>query len=91
MRKNGGQWAYATKNGTRHKLVARAYVNHLRQRHKLLPKPCEICGKLEVEVHHNDYENALDIRWLCSEHHDALERWLRMKRKKSVDRNKRLP
>jgi len=82
IKAQGGAWAYETKMGNRHKLVARAYVNHLVQRGKLKPKPCEVCGKLETEAHHNSYENALDIRWLCMEHHDALERWLRMKKKK---------
>lgn len=91
MKSKGGQWAYSTMRGTRHKLVARAYVNHLVQRHQLIPQPCEVCGNLEVEAHHNSYENPLDIRWICKEHHDALERWIRMKRKKSVDRTPALP
>lgn len=81
LKARGGQWAYAESKGNRHKLVARAYVNHLVQRRKLIPKPCEVCGRLEVEAHHNTYEDPLDIRWLCSEHHDALERWLFKKRK----------
>lgn len=85
IKKQGGQWAYYTRRGSRHKLVARAYVNHLRQRGKIQKKPCEVCGKLETEAHHNSYENALDIRWLCEEHHDALEAWKRMKSRKGVD------
>lgn len=88
IKSRGGIWAYATSRGLRHKLVARAYVNHLIYTHKLARQPCEVCGKLEVEAHHNSYENALDIRWLCEEHHQALERWIRMKRKKGVDRTK---
>jgi hypothetical protein len=32
-------------------------------------KPCEVCGAEEVEAHHDNYEKALDIRWLCRQHH----------------------
>lgn len=85
IKSKGGAWAYATNRGQRHKMVARAYVNTLLQRNQLERKPCEVCGKLETEAHHNSYENPLDIRWLCKEHHDALERWIRAHRKKDVD------
>lgn len=81
LKSKGGQWAYASSRGQRHKLVARRYVMTMIERGKLKRKPCEVCGRLEVEAHHNTYEDPLDIRWLCSEHHDALERWLFKKRK----------
>jgi len=84
LKSRGGAWAYAAQRGVRHKLVARAYVNHLMQRGKLKSKPCDVCGKLETEAHHNSYENPMDIRWVCAEHHDALERWKRMRQKKSL-------
>lgn len=84
IKKQGGQWAYHTKKGQRQQLVARAYVNHLIQRGQLQRQPCEVCGKLESEAHHNSYENYLDIRWLCTEHHDALHRWLVKHRKRIV-------
>lgn len=83
IKSKGGQWAYCTRLGNRHKLVARAYVNHQVHAGKLQRLPCEVCGKLESEAHHNSYENPLDIRWLCMGHHDALERWIRMKSKKN--------
>jgi len=43
--------------------------------HKLnkFKKPCEICGKENVEKHHidkNPYNNILEnIKWLCKQHH----------------------
>jgi len=38
---------------------------------KLVPQPCEVCGKLEVHGHHTDYDKPLDVTWLCAEHHKA--------------------
>lgn len=37
--------------------------------------PCLICGKLEVEGHHPDYDQPLDVIWLCTEHHAACH-WI---------------
>lgn len=31
--------------------------------------PCEVCGNVKVEAHHDDYDYPLNIRWLCSPHH----------------------
>jgi hypothetical protein len=35
----------------------------------LVPAPCEKCGAVNAQVHHEDYENPLDVRWLCRKHH----------------------
>lgn len=34
-------------------------------RRKLIKQPCEGCGGLKVEAHHNDYLKPLIVRWLC--------------------------
>lgn len=38
---------------------------------KIIPMPCEVCGHVEVEAHHDDYSRPLDVRWLCKRHHTA--------------------
>lgn len=36
--------------------------------------PCELCGSLDVEGHHEDYAKPLAVRWLCKKHHLAVHR-----------------
>lgn len=51
------------------KANARSYANVYKRRGKLIPKPCEVCGEAEVQMHHEDYTKPLDVRWLCKIHH----------------------
>lgn len=37
---------------------------------KLKKKPCEVCGSLDVQAHHDDYSKPLEVRWLCVPHHN---------------------
>lgn len=44
------------------------YVSAM-QRGKLIPQPCEVCGKEKSQGHHEDYSKPLDVVWLCVRHH----------------------
>lgn len=48
-----------------HKAVRRAVVSG-----RLIKQPCEKCGALKVQAHHDDYSKPLDVRWLCIPHHN---------------------
>jgi hypothetical protein len=39
---------------------------------KLVRQPCEVCGLTKVDAHHDDYDQALAVRWLCRVHHRHL-------------------
>lgn len=39
----------------------------------LIRKPCEVCGSVDdIEGHHEDYSNPLEVTWLCGSHHKRL-------------------
>lgn len=31
--------------------------------------PCEVCGKIKTHAHHEDYNEPLNVIWLCQPHH----------------------
>ena len=35
----------------------------------LIKMPCEICGDIKVDAHHNDYKKPLEVIWFCRTHH----------------------
>lgn len=39
---------------------------------RLIRQPCEACGEMNVEAHHDDYTRPLEVRWLCRRHHLAV-------------------
>jgi hypothetical protein len=54
---------------------ARWALSNAIRRGKITPQPCEApdCTATKTEGHHEDYKKALDVRWLCSEHHDDVD------------------
>lgn len=51
------------------KIKARNIVNNALRDKNLFKKPCEVCGEIKVEAHHEDYLKPLQVRWLCKQHH----------------------
>ena len=35
----------------------------------LVRKPCEVCGEVNSQAHHDNYKEKLSVRWLCVKHH----------------------
>lgn len=64
-RRNHASWR--RRNPERAKSYA-AVSNAIRDG-KLHREPCEECGEMRVEAHHDDYSRPLDVRWLCRRHH----------------------
>ena len=36
---------------------------------------CEVCGIEAVDAHHDQYDNPLQVRWLCRRHHTRLHHY----------------
>jgi hypothetical protein len=53
----------------RAKANSRSTANVAVRRGKLKREPCERCGGLNAEKHHDDYSKPLEVRWLCRECH----------------------
>ena len=51
------------------KYKAHNMVNNQIRAGNLHKKPCEICGEEKSVGHHDDYEQPLNVRWLCQAHH----------------------
>lgn len=51
------------------KNAARASVRRAIASGRLQRMPCEVCGEVQVDAHHDDYSRALEVRWLCRRHH----------------------
>ncbi len=59
--------AYAAKSPE--KISARGAVRDALLRGDLNRGPCEVCGDVKTEGHHDDYSQPLTVRWLCKKHH----------------------
>ena len=45
--------------------AAHAAVAKAVRRGDLARSPCEVCGEVRAQAHHDDYSKPLDVRWLC--------------------------
>lgn len=53
----------------RFKVSVRVFTMRAINQGILIKQPCEKCGKVKVDAHHDDYSKPLDVRWLCRKHH----------------------
>lgn len=49
-------------------------VNKAIREGRLVRLPCEVCGAVKSDAHHDDYSKPLSVRWLCRPHHYAHHR-----------------
>lgn len=61
---------YYPKN--RDKCRARSKVQRALKNNLLIRLPCEKCGNPKSEAHHENYKEALSVRWLCKICHASI-------------------
>lgn len=74
----GGQYqkAVAARYKERHpeKRAARLILGNAVRDGRIRKLPCEVCGNVKSEGHHDDYAFPLRVRWLCRKHHAEIHR-----------------
>jgi len=50
----------------------RSYANVYLNRGKIIKEPCENCGSSHSQMHHDNYDKPLEIRWFCRSCHLKL-------------------
>ena len=58
------------RNRNPEKTKAHTAINNAIRYGKMTKLPCEVCGEIKVEGHHEDYSKPLEVIWLCKEHHE---------------------
>jgi len=59
-------------------------VKRAKRKGSLAPMPCEVCGSMRAEAHHDDYSKPLDVIWLCRLHHQTHHARLRREQLKEL-------
>ena len=67
--KTGGRSAVLTDEERRERHNTRRKTRRAIASGLLIPTPCQVCGCENVEAHHVDYSDHMNVVWLCSKHH----------------------
>ena len=60
---------------------ARRIASKAKASGRLVEEPCALCGStVDLERHHRDYAEPLDVTWLCRPHHRAVHERLKQRR-----------
>lgn len=51
------------------KVAARKKLRHEVKMGRIVPSPCAKCGSSEIQGHHADYSQPLNVTWLCAKCH----------------------
>jgi ribosomal protein S27AE len=70
--RRAGRVRYA-RHGYTDKLKARRILSYAVKVGKVSKQPCEKCGSLLSQAHHDDYSKPLNVRWFCDLHHKEHE------------------
>ena len=71
---------------SRKKANCRAHTKVYLKRGNIIRTPCIVCGDINSEAHHEDYNKPKEVIWYCRKHH--LEYHNRNKEKSSNGTNK---
>jgi hypothetical protein len=63
---------YANNTIERRKQSARIAAYKRLEQGIIIKEPCKLCGCVDVEMHHPDYNKPNDVVWLCGPCHDEM-------------------
>ena len=49
--------------------ICRSYAGVYLRRGKIKKGSCLFCGDIKTQMHHPNYDEPLNIEWLCAKHH----------------------
>src|SRR5574343_1998369 len=74
-------YRYKARKRLKHREMIKAHkkVAYAVKTGKRVRQPCQVCGELKVQAHHEDYAKPLDVQWYCAPHHREKDAERRMR------------